>query len=328
MELADRSPLAGIPNGGHIPEAPSGGKPDPWPSTATPDVRTPDGTPSSPGDLLDGHGGVRDPSGRGPDLDGDGTPDVRDPDGNVRQPQPDSGLDDAGAGDEWKPQADGKPVEVPTGAPEKPVFTIDPDSGISPEYQARIARYEQLLNLRDADGNYVYDEHVRAAFRGNIFNLENYDRYPVPELHVTQKGSSHYNRIDSFDPDGEIVERKNTQLAEVQPATWQKYLNEITTKYATDNRDILVADTPTNRADLEAAGYDPDDFIGKPLKGQPVLEVPVQDGPPPAALLEKAKAGRIEVRDVSGNKWEVSADGSTVIAKPVDGPPVRYPSEE
>ncbi|PPG30270.1 hypothetical protein C5E10_12525 [Pseudoclavibacter sp. RFBG4] len=324
--------FAGIPNGGRIPEVPSGGKPDPWPSTATPDVRTPempgqDRTPGSPGGLLDEHGGVRDPGGRGPDLDGDGTPDVRDPDGTERQPQPDSGLDDVGAGDEWKPQADGKPVEVPTGAPEKPVFTIDPDSGISPEYQARIARYDQLLNMRDADGNYVYDEHVRAAFRGNIFNLENYDRYRVPELHVTKPGASSYNRIDSFDPEGVIVERKNTQLAEVQPATWKSYLNEITTKYAIDSRDVLVADTPTNRADLEAAGYDSDDFIGKPLHGQQVLEVPVQNGPPPAELLKFADDKDIQVKDVTGTEWIVSEDGGTVTAMHEDGTRKDYPVE-
>ncbi|PPF44862.1 hypothetical protein C5B85_08975 [Pseudoclavibacter sp. AY1F1] len=326
--------LAGVPTG-IKPDAPSGGKPDAWTSTATSsDVRSPEAsaparTPGSPSGLLDEHGGVRDPGGRGPDGDGDGDgkPDLRDPDGNVRQPKPDGSLDDAGTGGEWKPQADGKPVDVPVGAPEKPVFTIDPDSGISPEYQARIARYEQLLNMRDADGNYVYDEHVRAAFRGNIFNLENYDRYPVPELHVTQKGSSYYNRIDSWDPSGLIVERKNTQLAEVQPSTWKSFLNEIKTKYATANDGVLVADTPTNRADLVAAGLDPDKYIGKPLQGQQVLEVPVQNGPPPAELLKLADDKEIQVKDVSGTEWVVSDDGRTVTAVQEDGTSQDYPVE-
>lgn len=129
--------FAGIPNGGRIPEVPSGGKPGPWPSTATPDVRTPempapDRTPGSQGGLIDDHGGVRDPSGRGPDLDGDGKPDARDPDWG----QPKSGV----------PASDGG---------------ITDPSSVDP-YKATLGVNDTVPELSDAFDN-IFDDRTEAA---------------------------------------------------------------------------------------------------------------------------------------------------------------------
>lgn len=125
--------------------------------------------------------------------------------------------------------------------------------------------------------------------------------------------------MDSFNPDGEIVERKNTQLAEVHPSTWKSYLTKTEDQYEPGNDEILVADTKTNREDLTAAGYEPDDFIGKPLEGQLVLEVPVQNAPPPVEMLELAKLKSTEVKDVAGTQWLVSEDGRTITELRADG---------
>ncbi|GAB3634239.1 hypothetical protein GCM10027421_35930 [Microbacterium shaanxiense] len=214
------------------------------------------------------------------------------------------------------------------------------DRGAGPTTQdlQRIERFETLIDAKLPDGSWRYDEHVRGFWRGEIFNIENHHRYPLNELHVTKPGSAlggsgvpdahqpSYNRVDSVVPGEQIVSRKNTQLAEVRPQTAQSYLNELKNKYDPDLRDVVVADTPTNRRDLAAAGFDPDNIIGRPLAGDQVLEVPPQNSPPPASFLKAAMERGIEVKDVKGTEWMVSADGTSVVEIRVDGTTVLHPS--
>ncbi|WP_448719988.1 hypothetical protein [Microbacterium natoriense] len=198
-------------------------------------------------------------------------------------------------------------------------------SGITPEDQARIDRYEQLINATNPDGTPVFDDWVRRMWEGEIFNIENHHRYPVNELHVTKPGASTYSRVDSFIPDQEVVSRKNTQLSEVTPGTTSSYLNELVNKYGLRRDDIVIADTPTNRRDLENAGYDPDDYIGESLDGAQVLEVPVQKNPPALDFLLKADELDIDIRDVEGTRWVLSDDRATVVEIHADGTVIVHP---
>ncbi|MFF5626905.1 hypothetical protein [Microbacterium sp. LWH10-1.2] len=199
-------------------------------------------------------------------------------------------------------------------------------SGIPPEDQARIDRYEQLINATNPDGTARFNDWVRRMWEGEIFNIENHHRYPVNELHVTRPGDGNYNRIDSFIPDQEVVSRKNTQLSGIEPSTANSYLNELVNKYGLRRDDIVIADTPSNRRDLENAGYDPDDYIGEPLNGQQVLEVPVQKEWPSLDFLLRAEDKRVAIRDATGTSWVVSVDRATVVEIRADGTSVAHPA--
>ncbi|MBS3178922.1 MULTISPECIES: hypothetical protein [unclassified Pseudoclavibacter] len=85
-----------VPEEGRTPASPNG---------SGPEVPAPGRTPGSPGGLIDDHGGVRDPSGRGPELDGDGKPDARDPESASLKsgvPASDGGIPDPTSVDPYK----------------------------------------------------------------------------------------------------------------------------------------------------------------------------------------------------------------------------------
>lgn len=145
------------------------------------------------------------------------------------------------------------------------------------------------------------DEQVEA---GNEFNRRREPYYEeqggANEVHVeprTDKGQ--YRRVDSYVPDSEIVSRKHTQLADVQESTGVGYLREFANHYKTGT---IIADTPTNRRDLG------DEQIGKPLTGDMILEVPVQNGPVPRAILEEAERLNITIRDENGTVYALPDD--------------------
>jgi hypothetical protein len=117
------------------------------------------------------------------------------------------------------------------------------------------------------------------------------------EVHVGERTEAgQYRRVDSYIPDVEIVSRKHTQLAEVQEATAVRYLREFAEFYS---RGTPIADTPSNRRDLDA------DQIGRPLSGEMILEVPVQRGDVPPAILEAAEDLGIVIRDENGRVHEL-----------------------
>ncbi|WP_209438696.1 DNA/RNA non-specific endonuclease, partial [Pseudoclavibacter helvolus] len=128
--------FAGAPNG-FKPDAPSGGKPDPWTTTVT----APDRVPGSPGGLVDEHGGMRDPGGRGPDLDGDGKLDVRDPDGTGRPPLQDGGAAEMPGGSAGPGGFPESPKEFPR--PE-PLQTIEVPKGEGPGKNTPFAKRDDL----------------------------------------------------------------------------------------------------------------------------------------------------------------------------------------
>jgi hypothetical protein len=119
----------------------------------------------------------------------------------------------------------------------------------------------------------------RRMAEGDQFNYQNHHRYPENEVR-TGDG----NRVDSYDPDrGEIVSRKHTQLDSVRPETAQRYIDEILAKYRPGG---ALAD-------------------GRSLDGDPILEVPVQNGPVPQSIIDHANGLEppVIIRDVLGTVY-------------------------
>lgn len=119
----------------------------------------------------------------------------------------------------------------------------------------------------------------RRMAEGDQFNYQNHHRYPQNEVTL-----GNGKRLDSYIPGEEIVSRKNTQLDGVRPETANSYIDEVLNKYAPG--------TPI-------AGTD------DVLRGQPILEVPVQNGPIPQSVIDHAngKEPPVQIRDVLGNVY-------------------------
>ncbi|WMW51966.1 T7SS effector LXG polymorphic toxin [Bacillus subtilis] len=126
---------------------------------------------------------------------------------------------------------------------------------------------------------------------GNNFNKENRPRYPYNEVELEAKeaGGKKYV-VDSYSPNKEIVSRKYTQLSDVQEKTALSYLNEITKKYSSGSK---ISNGPFNPKALK----------GGRLKGELILEVPVQNKAIPQKILDEATKNRIIIRDINGKVY-------------------------
>lgn len=116
---------------------------------------------------------------------------------------------------------------------------------------------------------------------GEQFNRDNHSRYPHNEV-TLENGK----RLDSYRPGEAIVSRKNTQLGDVNESTAREYVNEIDRKYAPGT---VIKSTDHNGA-----------VGGTRLNGDPVLEVPVQNGPIPPSILQHAREKGVDIVDVNG----------------------------
>ncbi|WP_309067888.1 hypothetical protein, partial [Microbacterium sp.] len=118
----------------------------------------------------------------------------------------------------------------------------------------------------------------RRMAEGQQFNYQNHHRYPENEVRTADG-----KYVDSYDPPIAIVSRKNTQLDGVRPETAMRYLDEVLAKYAPSTR---LAD-------------------GRVLEGDPILEVPVQNGTVPQEIIDYANGlePRVIIRDVLGNVY-------------------------
>ena len=109
-----------------------------------------------------------------------------------------------------------------------------------------------------------------------------------------------YVRLDSYDPQtGEIVSRKYTQLSEVSEETAIRYLKELSDKYSPGS---IIADVPSNKTGLNKDIFKANN--GNILKGQMILEVPVQKADIPPNVLEFAKKNDIIIRDVNKKNYK------------------------
>ncbi|KUL09850.1 hypothetical protein P4T50_18825 [Bacillus paralicheniformis] len=126
---------------------------------------------------------------------------------------------------------------------------------------------------------------------GNNFNKENRPRYPYNEVELEAKevGGKKYV-VDSYAPNKEIVSRKFTQLSEVQEKTAKSYLNEITKKYSSGSK-------------ISNGIFNPNALKGGRLKGELILEIPVQNKPIPQTILDEATKNRIIIRDIKGKVY-------------------------
>lgn len=160
----------------------------------------------------------------------------------------------------------------------------------------KIAMFEQLAARQD-EGSFL-----RQLFLGSKFNWENYHRYEYREVlvEVTDPGpppTSQRFRVDSYDPGDEIVSRKLTQLAEVQERTALSYIDELARKYNPRNPDLKVLGTDGNVTQFGARASE---IVDGPLDGDMILEVPVQHGDIPAAVLKRAADLGVIIRDTTG----------------------------
>ena len=109
-----------------------------------------------------------------------------------------------------------------------------------------------------------------------------------------------YVRLDSYNPHtGEIVSRKYTQLSEVSEETAIRYLKELSDKYAPGS---IIADVPSNRTGVNKGIFEVNQ--GSDLKGEMILEVPVQKKSVPKSILKYARVKKIQIRDINGNVYK------------------------
>mgnify|MGYP000865475780 FL=1 len=109
-----------------------------------------------------------------------------------------------------------------------------------------------------------------------------------------------YVRLDSYNPHtGEIVSRKYTQLSEVSEETAIRYLKELSDKYAPGS---VIADVPSNRTGVNKGIFELNQ--GDKLKGQMILEVPVQKKSVRESILKYARDNNIQIRDINGNVYK------------------------
>jgi len=109
-----------------------------------------------------------------------------------------------------------------------------------------------------------------------------------------------YVRLDSYNPHtGEIVSRKYTQLSEVSEETAIRYLKELLDKYAPGS---IIADVPSNRTGVNKGIFEVNQ--GNDLKGEMILEVPVQKKSVPKSILKYARDNKIQIRDINGNVYK------------------------
>ena len=145
---------------------------------------------------------------------------------------------------------------------------------------------------------------------GIAFNKERAEFYPFNEVYLEapKKGTKvagdspakhKYVRLDSYDPQiGEIVSRKKTQLYKVSDKTAIRYLKELKDKYAPG---AIIADVPSNKTGSNKGIFKVNN--GKVLKGQMILEVPVQEEKISPKVLEYANDYNIKIRDIKGKSY-------------------------
>ena len=108
-------------------------------------------------------------------------------------------------------------------------------------------------------------EQIKALFkRGRDFNKKASASYPYNEIHL-ENGK----RLDSYIPGEEIVSRKATTLANIQPSTFEKYLRELTTKY---KKGTIIRSNKYGTAKLGNESID-----GQELSGDYFLEIPTSN---------------------------------------------------
>ncbi|WP_117211417.1 hypothetical protein [Allorhizocola rhizosphaerae] len=137
--------------------------------------------------------------------------------------------------------------------------------------------------------------HIKQRLdEGNAFNRKREPYYRARgggnEITLSNK-----TRVDSYVPNKEIVSRKHTDLSSIKEDTAKGYLRELDSKYKSD-ANVTILDTKHNRDQIG-------DVVGGPMRGKPILEVPVQSGGVPQSVLDEAKRLGITIRDETGKVY-------------------------
>lgn len=128
-----------------------------------------------------------------------------------------------------------------------------------------------------------------TARAGQIYDRSHRFDYPYREL-IVERPDGRRVRLDAYDPEvGEIVSRKLTQLAEVEEATALGYVRELASKYQPG---YVIARVPSSGP-----------LGGRQLRGRQILEVPIQNRPVPARIIDEARRLKIIIRDVNGRAY-------------------------
>ena len=105
-----------------------------------------------------------------------------------------------------------------------------------------------------------------------------------------------YVRLDSYVPNTEIVSRKYTQFDEVSEETAIRYLKELSNKYSPGS---IIADIPSNNTGSNKKIFELNgDNV---LRGQMILEVPVQYKAIPKGVINYANLKGIKIRDTNNH---------------------------
>jgi filamentous hemagglutinin len=136
-------------------------------------------------------------------------------------------------------------------------------------------------------------EWLQNLDRGTLFNFERRNAYTYREVYINKPGGGKtYYRLDGYDPiKGEIVSRKSTQFGDITENTGVAYINEVGAKYPVG---ATIANVPSNVKNGLAGGT---------LKGQLILEVPVQVKPIPLKVLNAAQNAGVSIRDINGKVY-------------------------
>jgi hypothetical protein len=157
-----------------------------------------------------------------------------------------------------------------------------------------VDEWKKIDGLDDAAKKSSKPEWLKKIQDGNAFNKERSAFYPYNEVYIKKPDGSGYYRLDSYKLDEEIVSRKFTQLGDIQEQTAFSYLQELKTKYPVEAE---IANVPTSQkllGEISKTGKAPR------LRGELILEVPVQNRNISQNILDFANKNDITIRDING----------------------------
>jgi hypothetical protein len=137
---------------------------------------------------------------------------------------------------------------------------------------------------------------------GNEWDTLHAFDYQYRELYVRNpdpKGGPF--KLDGYDEGRWIVSRKKIDLSKTPQTEVFGYIDEFASKYARGTP--IVSEVPSSG--LQTGGLPTKAKLTGVLRGQYVLEVPIQTSPVPPAILSAAKKADVIIRDVAGTVYHL-----------------------
>lgn len=141
-------------------------------------------------------------------------------------------------------------------------------------------------------------DYMRPVLNGRAFHHEVYGHFDAVEVTVNQIGPNGRTvqqfRVDGLSA-GDVISVKDSQIASITPDTAKAYVREMVAKYNPLDPSLVVAPTAGNQAKLASAA------IGRPLDGDMVLAIPVQNASIPPWFLDYAANHGVIVRELAAH---------------------------